>query len=58
MGLLTYGTYDAWALCRQMKLVIKFFNGTSDEKIQNAARVTYINYLRWDVNYKILFGTM
>ena len=49
MGLLTYGTYDAWALCRQMKLVIKFLNGTSDAKIQNLVPVTDINYLRWDL---------
>ena len=32
MGLLT--TYDAWVLCRQMKLVIKFLNETSDAKNQ------------------------
>ena len=35
MGLLTYGTYDAWVLCRQMKLVITFLNETSYAKIQN-----------------------
>ena len=44
MGLLTYGTYDAWDLCRQIKLVIKFLNGTSDAKIQNLVLVTYINF--------------
>ena len=35
-------TYDAWALCRQMKLVIKFLNGTSDAKIKNPVRVVEI----------------
>ena len=48
-GLLTYWTYDAWALCRQMKLEIKFLYGTSDAKIQNPVPVTYVNYLRWDL---------
>ena len=49
MGLLTYGTYDAWALCRQMKLLITFLNGTSDAKIKSLFRVTYINYLPWNL---------
>ena len=50
---------DAWGLCRQMKLVIKFFNGISDAKIQNPVRVTYIKIIYvgiCDVNYKIVFG--
>ena len=43
MGPLT-GTYDAWDLCRHIKLVIKFLNGTCDAKIQSPVLVTYINF--------------